>query len=162
MKRVLMFFVALATISFTACKEDASGKVKAENVEKATERDAEQTKFPTMDFEEVEFDFGTVEEGDTVEHTFKFTNNGEAPLIITNAQASCGCTVPSYPKNEPIAPGDTGEMVVKFNTRGKPNQQMKQVRITANTASGKEAIRIKAFVNPKAGAGAQPTGSPLQ
>ncbi len=160
MKKVFLLLVAFATISFTSCKEEAADKVKAENVEKATERDEAQTKFPTMDFEEKEFDFGNVEEGDTVEHTFKFTNNGEAPLIITNAQASCGCTVPSYPKNEPIAPGDSAEMVVKFNTRGKPNQQMKQVRITANTESGKEAIRIKAFVNPKAGA--QPTGSPLQ
>lgn len=160
MKKLLLIFVALATLSFTACQEEASKKIDDEKVAEATERDAQQAKFPTMDFEESEFDFGNVEEGDVVEHVFKFTNNGEAPLIITDAKASCGCTVPSYPKNTPIAPGDSGEMLVKFNTRGKPNQQMKQVRITANTETGREAIRIKAFVNPSASQKA--TGSPLQ
>lgn len=159
MKKLLLMFMAIATFSFTACQEEAAKKVNEDKVAEATERDAQQAKFPTIDFEEKEHDFGNVEEGDVVEHTFKFTNNGDAPLIITDAKASCGCTVPSYPKNTPIAPGESGEMVVKFNTRGKPNQQMKQVRITANTETGREAIRIKAFVNPKAKAA---TGSPVQ
>lgn len=159
MKKLLLMIMAIVTFSFTACQEEASKKVNDEKVAEATERDAQQAKFPTMDFEAVEHDFGNVEEGDVVEHVFKFTNNGDAPLIITDAKASCGCTVPSYPKNTPIAAGESGEMLVKFNTRGKPNQQMKQVRITANTESGREAIRIKAFVNPKANSS---TGSPVQ
>ncbi|GGE11744.1 DUF1573 domain-containing protein [Psychroflexus salis] len=160
MKKLLLLGMAIATFSFTSCQEEASKKVDDEKVAEATERDAQQAKFPTMDFEVKEHDFGNVEEGDVVEHVFKFTNNGDAPLIITDAKASCGCTVPSYPKNEPIAAGESGEMTVKFNTRGKPNQQMKQVRITANTESGRESIRIKAFVNPKGGSKA--TGSPVQ
>lgn len=160
MKKLLLIGIAIASFSFTACQEEASKKVDEEKVAEASERDAQQAKFPTIDFESKEHDFGNVEEGDVVEHVFKFTNNGDAPLIITDAKASCGCTVPSYPKNEPIAPGESGEMMVKFNTRGKPNQQMKQVRITANTESGRESIRIKAFVNPKAGS--KKTGSPVQ
>lgn len=160
MKKLFLIMIAVASFSFIACQEEASKKVNEENVAEATERDAQQAKFPTMVFEEKEHDFGDVEEGDVLEHTFKFTNEGNAPLIITDAKASCGCTVPSIPKNEPIAVGETREMVVKFNTRGKPNKQMKQVRITANTESGRESVRIKAFVNPKSDSKA--TGSPVQ
>jgi hypothetical protein len=140
--------VALATLSFTACKEGASAKVDESKKEIAEERDSKTQTYPVMEFEEQEFDFGTVEEGEVVEHTFVFTNTGDAPLIVSNAVATCGCTVPTWTK-EAIAPGDNGEMLVKFNTRGKPNQQMKAVRITANTQSGRETLRIKAFVNPQ-------------
>jgi len=148
MKKLLLAGVALATMSFTACNSNASGKVDESKKEIAEQRDAQPQAYPVMDFEASEHDFGTVNEGDIVEHTFIFTNTGDAPLIISDASASCGCTVPTYTK-EPIAPGDKGEMVVKFNTRGKPNQQMKAVRIVANTQSGRETIRIKAFVNPQ-------------
>ena len=140
--------VALATLSFTACKEGASAKVDESKKEIAEERDSKTQAYPVMEFEEQEFDFGTVEEGEVVEHTFVFTNTGDAPLIVSNAVATCGCTVPTWTKKA-ISPGDKGEMLVKFNTRGKPNQQMKAVRITANTQSGRETLRIKAFVNPQ-------------
>ena len=104
-----------------------------------------------MIFTETEFDFGTINQGTAVEHVFKFTNTGEAPLVIVNAKSSCGCTVPTYPKT-PVAPGDSAEMLVKFNGSGK-NQVSKTVTITANTETGTEKIKIKAFVNPKAGSG---------
>ena len=65
-------------------------------------------------------------------NVFAFTNTGDAPLIITDARSSCGCTVPQYPKNTPIAPGESGELVVKFNGSGK-NQVTKTVTVTANT-----------------------------
>jgi uncharacterized protein (DUF58 family) len=148
MKKLMLTLVALATISFTACNDNASAKVDQSKKEVAEQRDSKAQSFPEMEFDEKEHDFGTVEEGEVVEHTFTFTNTGEAPLIVSDASASCGCTVPTWTK-EAIAPGETGEMLVKFNTRGKPNQQMKAVRIVANTKSGRETIRIKAFVNPK-------------
>ncbi|GAA0762980.1 DUF1573 domain-containing protein [Psychroflexus lacisalsi] len=148
MKKLMFALVALATLSFTACKEGASAKVDESKKEIAEERDSKTQAYPVMEFEEQEFDFGTVEEGEVVEHTFVFTNTGDAPLIVSNAVATCGCTVPTWTKKA-ISPGDKGEMLVKFNTRGKPNQQMKAVRITANTQSGRETLRIKAFVNPQ-------------
>jgi len=148
MKKLMFALVALATLSFTACKEGASAKVDESKKEIAGERDSKTQAYPVMEFEEQEFDFGTVEEGEVVEHTFVFTNTGDAPLIVSNAVATCGCTVPTWTKKA-ISPGDKGEMLVKFNTRGKPNQQMKAVRITANTQSGRETLRIKAFVNPQ-------------
>ena len=97
-----------------------------------------------MNFWEIDFE-------NTRNNVFKFTNTGEAPLVIVNAKSSCGCTVPTYPKT-PVAPGDSAEMLVKFNGSGK-NQVSKTVTVTANTETGKETIKIKAFVNPKAGSG---------
>ena len=162
MKKLILSLLAVSTMTFTSCKKDAADKVKAENVEVAAERDAQEVVYPTLDFEETTHDFGTIDEGDVVEHTFSFTNNGKAPLVITNARGTCGCTVPSYTK-DPVAPGETGEMLVKFNSRGKRNQQNKSVNITANTESGKERLQIKVFVTPSADAanGAKST-SPIQ
>lgn len=149
MKKTLFISTLALTFAFTSCKNDASKKVNEENVEVAAERDATADKFPVMTFEEKTYDFGTVEQGTHVEHLFTFTNTGDADLIISNAKGSCGCTVPEYPK-EPIAPGETGEMLVKFNGSGK-NQRTISVTIDANTKTGKERLTIKAFVEPKEG-----------
>ena len=145
MKKTILMFAAVGAMLFTGCKDNASDKVKAENVEASAERDAKETVYPEITFEETEFDFGNIAKGTAVEHTFKFTNTGDAPLVITNASSSCGCTVPTYPKNETIAPGETGEMLVKFNGSGN-GQVTKTVTVSANTESGKEQIKIKAFV----------------
>lgn len=149
MKKGILILAGIFAMTVMSCKDNATKKVNEENVEIAAERDAKNTEFPVMTFAETEHDFGTINEGDVVEHTFSFTNTGKTPLVIVNAKGSCGCTVPSYP-TEPIAPGAVGEMLVKFNSSGKPNQQNKTVTITANTETGKEVIKIKALVTPKA------------
>lgn len=98
-----------------------------------------------FDFTEMAHDFGTIQEGTVAEHVFKFTNNGEVPLIISNAQGSCGCTVPQYPK-EPIAPGATGEILVSFNSQGRTGNQQKFVSLTANTEPSITRLSITSFV----------------
>ena len=100
---------------------------------------------PSFAFVKETHDFGTINDGDIVEHVFKFTNNGEAPLIISNATATCGCTVPKWPK-EPIAVGESGEIQVRFNSRGKAGIQNKVVTITANTYPAANKLQIKANV----------------
>ncbi|MFA0961718.1 DUF1573 domain-containing protein [Roseivirga sp. BDSF3-8] len=112
------------------------------------EKEKPEGPLPEIKFAEESHDFGTINEGDVVEHTFSFTNTGEKPLVISNAAASCGCTVPSWPK-DPIAPGETGEITARFNSTGKPNQQSKTITITANTYPEKNVLRIKANVLPK-------------
>jgi len=151
MKKSILIIAIMSAFVFTSCKENAAEKVSEVKVAEAADRDAKSENFPVITFAETEFDFGTIDQGTKVEHIFKFTNTGNAPLVIVNAKSSCGCTVPSYPK-EPVAPGDTAELLVKFNGSGK-NQVSKTVTITANTEVGKETIKIKAFVNPKNGAG---------
>ena len=77
---------------------------------------------PIIAFEEKLHDFGTIKDGDVVEHIFTFVNDGEAPLIISDAKATCGCTVPEWPR-QPIAVGETGEIKVRFNSKNKPGVQ---------------------------------------
>ena len=99
----------------------------------------------TIEFTESTFDFGTIDEGEKVSHVYKFKNTGSEPLIIKDAKGSCGCTVPQWPK-EPIAVGETGEMLVEFNSKGKSGAQNKRVTITANTNPGQTFINIKGEV----------------
>ena len=114
--------------------QTANGKVDSVNVAK-------------MEFAETEYNFGEIDEGGVVEHIFKFTNTGKVPLVISNARSTCGCTIPEWPKT-PIAPGAEGEIEVKFNTKGKKNQQSKPVTITANTYPNQTKVFVNGFVNP--------------
>lgn len=147
MKKTILALSTIALVAFTSCKDNASSKINSDNVAEAAQRDEAGKQIPVMEFEEMEHDFGTIEQGTAQETVFKFTNTGNAPLIITNATSSCGCTVPNPPK-DPIAPGETGELVVKFNGSGQ-NQVSKTITVNANTEKGSELLRIKAFVNPK-------------
>lgn len=155
MKNALLTLSLFSVLAFVSCKENASSKIKSDNVAEAAQRDEAGKQIPVMSFEKAEHDFGTIEQGTPQETAFKFTNTGNAPLIITNATSSCGCTVPDPPK-DPIAPGDTGELVVKFNGSGQ-NQVTKTITVNANTEKGSELLRIKAFVNPKGAAPLGPT-----
>jgi hypothetical protein len=100
-----------------------------------------------MEFVAYDHDFGTLDEGDVVTHFFEFTNTGSEPLILDKCKGSCGCTVPQCPK-EPIAPGASGTIEVKFNSKGKKNNQTKRVTIDANTDPAQTILTIRAFVNP--------------
>ncbi len=156
MNRAILTLGLVGFLTFFSCKEDAKSKIKADNVAVAAERDEAAKQIPVMTFEKAEHDFGTIEQGTPQETVFKFTNTGDGPLIITDATSSCGCTVPEYPKNTPVAPGESGELVVKFNGSGQ-NQVTKTITVKANTEKGSELLRIKAFVNPKAAAPVGPT-----
>lgn len=111
---------------------------------KGTENPGEMAKIV---FFEEEYDFGTVDEGDAITHTFTFKNTGEVPLVINNARATCGCTVPEWPK-EPIQPGEKGQIKVRFNTANKVQDQVKVITVTANTYPSETQIRLKGFVRP--------------
>lgn len=152
MKKSVLIVAILSVFAFSSCKDNAADKVNEENVANAEARDAQSGNFPAITFDESQFDFGTIDQGTAVEHVFKFKNTGDAPLMIVNAKSSCGCTIPEYTK-DPIAPGATGEMLVKFNGSGQ-NQVSKTVTLTTNTKEGTETLTIKAFVTPKAGAAA--------
>jgi len=105
----------------------------------------------TISFASYEHDFGNMAAGESVTHFFEFTNTGSEPLVIDNCKGSCGCTVPQCPK-QPIQPGEKGQIEVKFNSKGKKNQQTKKVTINANTDPAQTFLTIKAFVEPEVGA----------
>ena len=100
-----------------------------------------------MSFDATEFNFGTVLEGEKVSHTYQFTNAGDEPLILSNAQGSCGCTVPKWPR-EPIPPGESANIVVEFNSQGKRGTRNQKVTITANTNPPQTFIYLKGEVTP--------------
>ncbi len=104
---------------------------------------------PAFEFTSTDHDFGTIKEGEKVSYTYSFKNTGEAPLIIQNAQPSCGCTVPEWSK-EPIPVGGTGFVKAEFDSNGKPNIQNKTITVTANTWPKVTTLRFKAMVTPKA------------
>ncbi|MEJ7643298.1 MAG: DUF1573 domain-containing protein [Chryseolinea sp.] len=107
---------------------------------------------PAMEFVSQDHDFGTINEGDVVEHTYTFKNSGAAPLIIQNAQGSCGCTASDWTK-QPIPVGGTGFVKAKFDSNGKANIQNKTVTVTSNTWPKQTVLRFKAMVTPKDGDG---------
>lgn len=99
-------------------------------------------------------DYGIVtKEGDNGIRSFEFKNTGDAPLIISNVQSTCGCTVPSKP-TEPIMPGKTGKIDVKYNMN--PGKISKTITVESNAVNyegGKVALRIKGEVVVKQEAG---------
>lgn len=93
------------------------------------------------------FDFGTVDAGEIVTHTFSFTNTGDNPLIVSDAKGSCGCTVPSKP-TAPIQPGETGEITVQFNSANKEGKRNQKVTLTANTTPAQSFLYLTGNVTP--------------
>lgn len=168
MKKISLVLAGILFVGLTACN-DATSKISddteaAENTDNSSmEAQGEETVDPSMvdqegtpqfKFEEEMHDFGTITEGTVAKHDFVFTNTGDAPLIITNAQGSCGCTVPQWPR-EPIAPGEQGKIHVEFNSQGRAGNQHKQVTLNANTPTGTKILRIQAQVEAKAQTGGE-------
>lgn len=94
-----------------------------------------QTKGPVITWEKSTYDFGDIVQGDKVEHVFKYKNTGADPLIITNVQVTCGCTTPKGWARDPIAPGQSGEITIAFNSLGKFGKQNKIVTIISNAVN---------------------------
>ena len=140
-------FLTIITLSFffSACNESASSKINPNNKSSIQK----ESNYAEITFDRVFHDFGLVSEGEIVKTIFKFTNTSENDLYIVDAMGSCGCTVPKYPKNVPIKPGGTGEIEVNFDTNGRPDLQQKMVKVSANTPTGGQLLRIQAFVEPK-------------
>ena len=92
------------------------------------------------------FDFGKIKQGVPVTHEFKFTNKGKVPLLIANAQPSCGCTTPDWTR-QPIAPGEKGFIKATFNAAS-AGAFNKSVTVTANVETGTVMLMIKGEVSP--------------
>ena len=91
------------------------------------------------------YDFGKITDGEKVEYSFRFKNTGKNPLIITNASASCGCTVPEKPE-EPVKPGETGFIKVAFDSKGRVGDAHKEIFVASNANPGFPTLAIKGQV----------------
>lgn len=154
MRGYAYLFTLLLGITLIACQEEKenekattateSKEISTEVVNNPATADAstiDTANAPKMVFTENSYDFGQITEGEVVKHFFVFTNEGKSDLLISNAKASCGCTVPYYPK-EPIAPGTTDTIRVEFNSKGKSGKQKKNITITANTIPNRTIIHL--------------------
>jgi len=147
MKKIFTF-LSLLILTIACNNDNPANKINEENLEKAKQKRADLNKFPVMEFETREIDFGTHNEGDILDTVFTFKNTGDAPLIITKIKTSCGCTTPYWPK-KPIKPGESEEIKVSFNTNNKPGKQTKTITIHTNTKNLTEVIKIKSYNVPK-------------
>jgi len=138
-----LFLSVMCVALFAACNNQNStgSENSTETQEIGTVASADTANAPAFKFEKEVYDFGEIKEGEKVTYDFKFKNIGNSPLIISSATATCGCTIPDYPK-EPVAPGAEGVIQVVFNSAGKPGMQNKIVSITANTVPSLTELNI--------------------
>ncbi len=144
MKKLILSFLVLLCLSSCETKDSkintnlVNNPVTADGIKKGAN-------VPVIQFDKTEHDFGKILQGEQVSYTFKFKNVGDAPLIITNIEKTCGCTSPDYSK-EPIKPGESGKITITYDSKGHKGFQNKRLIVKANTNPSETIIRIKAQV----------------
>lgn len=146
-KNIFVTFIAFAIV-VTSCNNEKKqttaeqGGVVTENVE------SREGGIGKMEFTESVYNFGQINEGEIVNHTFTFKNTGDHPVILAQVSASCGCTTPTY-TSTPILPGKTGQIEVEFNSDGQVGQQQKIITIASNAESNIMTVQLKGEVTAK-------------
>ena len=138
--------------------------VNAQNVITDDAPKTEESTNVTIDFVSKVVDYGTIDHNADGARKFVFTNNGTEPLLIKNAKGSCGCTVPTWPR-EAIAPGATAEIGVKYSTN-RVGKFTKTITLTTNASKKPVILTVKGEVNAPAKEETAPVrkteGSPLE
>lgn len=134
MKRTVFGFHILMMVFFISCTNSQS----ADKEQTITSENAH------INFEQVEHDFGTIPYEGDAEYDFVFKNTGNEPLVLQNVKSTCGCTVPQWPK-EPIAPGESAKIKVKYNTRIS-GSFTKGITVYSNAENPTVQLRIKGEV----------------
>ena len=139
MKKIVLLSFALLGMVFTGVSQTATKVAEAQAVSKDDGA--------KIEFETETIDYGTIENNADGNREFKFTNTGNAPLVITNAKGSCGCTVPTWPK-EAIAPGESSVIKVHYATN-RTGAFSKSVTLISNAVNAPtKVLHIKGTVNP--------------
>lgn len=144
----MRYLIVIGALALTSCTSNGSNETLSPDVivnPVSASGETDTTMVAAMDFDEILYDFGTISQGEKASHTYTFTNTGKVDLVITTAKGSCGCTVPDYPR-QPIAPGESGEIEVVFNSEGKSGKQHKKIYIVANTNPETNTLAITGTV----------------
>ena len=143
MKRLL--YIAFIAVLMWSCGDD-DGKINTGLVNNpASATESANSKEPKIEFAVYEHDFGKMIQGEQVSYTFKFKNTGNAPLIITAVEKTCGCTDTKFPK-EPLKPGEEGGITITYDSKGHKGFQNKRVIVKANTNPSETILKFKAQV----------------
>ena len=143
MKRILLSL--LVAVCMWSCGDDDS-KINpglVNNPASATEN--KNVKQPKIEFEVMEHDFGKLIQGEQVSFTYKFKNTGNAPLIISAVEKTCGCTDTKFTKT-PVKPGDSGSISITYDSKGHNGFQNKRIIVKANTNPSETILKFKARV----------------
>ena len=129
-----------------SCDNNPTKKINKQNLLETEKRLEQESVLPILKFDFDTYDFGQVNDGEIVEVDYTFKNIGDSNLIIYDASASCGCTVPEYPKDKEIKPGESGVIKARFDSAGQTGKQVKSITLTTNTENSKKIIRMSGFV----------------
>ena len=141
-----IFLLSTLSLLFVSC--DVRKKDTQSNVN-GVQQPAPVKDPTTVQIIDSAYNFGQVTEGDIVEYSYRFKNTGNKPLVIINASASCGCTVPEKPE-QPVLPGETGFIKVKFNSEHRVGQAHKTITITSNAQPEFPELVLNGEVKEKA------------
>lgn len=147
MKKLIFTLGLVAGLSALTFGQDGHAAGDGHNHDAAQPAQAAPTSLADIKMEKTVHDYGNIKQGADGSCEFKFTNTGKEPLVITNCQGSCGCTVPQCP-NEPVLPGKTGVIKVKYDTN-RIGGIYKTVTVTSNAKSGNVVLTIKGNVEAK-------------
>lgn len=142
------FFISIGMaggVFFTSCEPKQGAPTDMVHIPATAAEGVDKDDLPDMKFEEELFDFGTITQGEKVSHDFKFENTGENDLVISNAYADCGCTVPEVPK-KPIPAGGENIIRVTFDSDRKTGMVTKTVTVLTNCMPNKRIVKIKANI----------------
>lgn len=145
MKTIKIFILLILSMALFSCQNNGGGKLSSDLVTNPKSAQSTSDVKPEIQFEKTEFDFGKILQGEVVSYTFHFTNTGNAPLIITSVEKSCGCTTGDFPR-QPVDPGQKGEIKVTYDSKGHFGFQSKTVVVNANTIPSQTTLRVKADV----------------
>ncbi|RKO72645.1 DUF1573 domain-containing protein [Sphingobacterium puteale] len=144
--------LALASALFFSCGNAQKEKVEAATIGPAAVATDSLSKAAAqlgkIEFEESAFDFGQIKEGAEVKHTFVLKNTGDAPVILSKVNASCGCTQPEFSKS-PILPGGTSDIRVTFKSEGQVGKQQKIITVQSNASNSMTTVQLKGEVLAK-------------
>jgi len=144
MKRLFVTLI-LALCFFSACNIEKKDNLSTDLITNPKSATQTSNKEAVITFDKTEHNFGTILQGEVVTASFHFTNTGSAPLLISNVQTSCGCTVGEYPR-EPIAPGKDGVIKATYDSKGHQGFQSRSLSVVSNTNPNQTALRLKATV----------------
>lgn len=145
MKKSVLVFSSIALI-LSSCNVRTKDKID-NHIAAESKNEISSALSTSVEIIDSVYDFGKVKEGEIVEFNYRFKNIGSNPLVVSNASASCGCTVPEKPE-APIKTGDTGFIKVKFNSEGRPGTAHKTVTILSNANPSFPELLLKGEVTP--------------
>ena len=134
----------MALVLFS-CQNDKKNKLSPDLVTNPKSAETPSDKQAVISFDKTEFNFGKILQGEVVSYTFRFTNTGNVPLLITSIDKSCGCTASDYPR-DPIAPGKGGDIKITYDSKGHFGFQSKTVTVNSNALPSRTTLTIKAEV----------------